>query len=155
MKRTIPYYERVIRPGSVDQGKNVLIASSKNAIRGLLMHLCEIPEDRIHEVEIPTGVPLVYDVRTKRIRLLDDGLYGNGDPAERYNFGSSVDLLFSPCNVEYSVECFFGENGRSYAYDPVIRLPQAKLADLVAKSPKKTLVEESSTVVKPKEQSLT
>ena len=96
MKRTIPYYERVIRPGSVDQGKNVLIASSKNAIRGLLMHLCEIPEDRIHEVEIPTGVPLVYDVRTKRIRLLDDGLYGNGDPAERYNFGKASNYLFQP-----------------------------------------------------------
>ena len=38
-----------------DTGKRVLIASSENAIRGLLMHLCDIPTDVIHEVEIPTG----------------------------------------------------------------------------------------------------
>ena len=41
----------------------MLIASSENAIRGLLMHLCDIPEDRISEVEIPTGLPLIYDVK--------------------------------------------------------------------------------------------
>lgn len=62
MERTIPYFRSVILPNSIDKGKNVLIASSENAIRGLLMHLCEIPTERIHEVEIPTGLPMVYDV---------------------------------------------------------------------------------------------
>ena len=33
-----------------EQGKNVLISSSENAIRGLLMHLCDIPIDQIHQV---------------------------------------------------------------------------------------------------------
>jgi 2,3-bisphosphoglycerate-dependent phosphoglycerate mutase len=51
MQRTIPYFRDVILPDSIAQGKNVLIASSENAIRGLLMYLCEIPTDRIHEVE--------------------------------------------------------------------------------------------------------
>ena len=45
----------------------------RNAIRGLLMHLCQIPTDKIHLVEIPTGLPLVFDSRLKGIRLLDDG----------------------------------------------------------------------------------
>ena len=34
----------------------VLVASSENAIRGLLMHLFDIPEQRISEIEIPTGL---------------------------------------------------------------------------------------------------
>jgi 2,3-bisphosphoglycerate-dependent phosphoglycerate mutase len=48
MERTIPYFIDTIYPGSIAKGKNVLIASSENAIRGLLMHLCEIPTDRVH-----------------------------------------------------------------------------------------------------------
>jgi bisphosphoglycerate-dependent phosphoglycerate mutase len=42
MERTIPYYTDIIVPNSISQGKSVLIASSENAIRGLLMHLCEV-----------------------------------------------------------------------------------------------------------------
>ena len=51
MDRTIPYFKEVIYPRSIAQGKNVLIASSENAIRGLLMHLCNIPPEKINEVE--------------------------------------------------------------------------------------------------------
>lgn len=43
MERTIPYFKDVIVPVSLNEGKSVLIASSENAIRGLLMHLCDIP----------------------------------------------------------------------------------------------------------------
>lgn len=50
MDRTIPYFRDNIVPNSINQGKRVLIASSENAIRGLLMHLCDIPEERISEV---------------------------------------------------------------------------------------------------------
>jgi 2,3-bisphosphoglycerate-dependent phosphoglycerate mutase len=39
MSRTIPYFTENIVPESIDKGKTVLIASSENAIRGLLMHL--------------------------------------------------------------------------------------------------------------------
>ena len=47
MDRTIPYFVERIVPDAVNQGKRVLISSSENAIRGLLMHLCEIPESDI------------------------------------------------------------------------------------------------------------
>jgi hypothetical protein len=79
-------------PNSINVGKRVLIASSENAIRGLLMHLCDIPESRISEVEIPTGLPLLYDARHKCIKLLGDG--SGVDPLARYNFGTAADLLF-------------------------------------------------------------
>jgi 2,3-bisphosphoglycerate-dependent phosphoglycerate mutase len=96
MERTIPYFRNVILPGSIAKGKNVLIASSENAIRGLLMHLCEIPPERIHEVEIPTGLPMVYDSDRKSIRLLDDGESSSQLPWEQYDFGTAPDLLFKP-----------------------------------------------------------
>lgn len=45
MDRTIPFFTYQIVPEAINQGKRVLISSSENAIRGLLMHLCEIPEE--------------------------------------------------------------------------------------------------------------
>lgn len=132
MSRTIPYYTDVIVPQAIAQGKNVLISSSENAIRGLLMHLCNIPPDRIHEVEIPTGLPLIYNLDKKCIQLLDDGIERPDGPMsmlQEYNFGSSPELLFRPCDVgggDKQDQCFllYGEDGSSnLLYDPILRLP--------------------------------
>ncbi|EED90651.1 phosphoglycerate mutase, partial [Thalassiosira pseudonana CCMP1335] len=62
MDRTIPYFTNQILPEAVLKGKRVLIASSENAIRGLLMHLCDIPEDKISGLEIPNGLPIIFDL---------------------------------------------------------------------------------------------
>ena len=97
MDRTIPYFTETIMPESVEKGKRVLISSSENAIRGLLMHLCEIPEDKISGLEIPNGLPLIYDLNSKCIKLLDDG--SGEDPLEKYNFGASAPYLFRPCTL--------------------------------------------------------
>ena len=56
------------------------------------MHLFDIPPARISEIEIPTGLPLIYDVRYRCLRLLDDDF-------NSYNFGLSGELLFTPCQV--------------------------------------------------------
>ena len=55
MDRTIPFFTERIVPEALNQAKRVLISSSENAIRGLLMHLCDIPPDKITELEIPNG----------------------------------------------------------------------------------------------------
>jgi len=128
MDRTIPYVKNVILPDYSENNKTVLVASSENAIRGMLMYLLKIPVDRIAEVEIPTGLPLILDPVNKRIRLLDDG--SDDDILERYNFGSSPELLFEPCDVVDGVlpeptECFV-IGGRTYTYDPLIRLSDSK-----------------------------
>ena len=52
MSRTIPYYTNTIVPQSISKGENVLISSSENALRGLLMHLMDIPPDRIQDVQV-------------------------------------------------------------------------------------------------------
>lgn len=92
MRRTIPYLIHNIQPEAIDQGKRVLIASSENAIRGLLMHLCEIPDDAIASLNIPNGVPIIYDIRQKRAKLLEDG--SGIDPLEKYDFGAAAKYLF-------------------------------------------------------------
>ena len=69
------------------------------------MHLCNIPEDRINAVEIPTGLPLIYDRNLGRIRLLQeigaDGTLSTGEMLlEKYNFGDSPDLLFDLSQID-------------------------------------------------------
>jgi len=98
MDRTIPYFLERIAEDAVKKNKRVLISSSENAIRGLLMHLCDIPESEITGLEIPNGLPLIYDVRSKCVKLLDDGT--GRDPLEVYNFGTSAKYLFRPCQNE-------------------------------------------------------
>ena len=69
MDRTIPFFTECITPDAIEPGKRVLISSSENAIRGLLMHLCEIPEEKITDLEIPNGLPLVFDTRSKCLKV--------------------------------------------------------------------------------------
>ena len=85
MERTIPYFRDEILKNALEKGQNVLVATHENAIRGLLMYLCDIDTARIAEIEIPTGLPLVYNVEKKCIQLLDDGT--GIDPVDRYDFG--------------------------------------------------------------------
>jgi len=97
MERTLPYFKEEIFPRVVKEKKNVLIASSENAIRGLLMHLCDIPRDQINKVEIPTGLPLLFDFKAKRLRLFDNGDGDKGSIFNKYDFGKGgLDLLFKP-----------------------------------------------------------
>jgi len=92
MQRAIPFYTQRIVPEAVDKGKRVLISSHENAIRGILMHLCSIPEDAMKTLNLPNGVPLVYNVEKKCITLLDDG--SGMDPMEAHNFGAAAQYLF-------------------------------------------------------------
>ncbi len=50
------------------------------------MTLCDIPEEKISELEIPNGLPMIYDLKSRCIKLLDDG--SGEDPMEKYNFVS-------------------------------------------------------------------
>lgn len=95
MDRTIPFFTERIVPEAINNGKRVLISSSENAIRGLLMHLCDIPEEEIVGLEIPNGLPIIYDIKSKCVKLLDPG--DGSDPLETYNFGKAAKYLFRPC----------------------------------------------------------
>lgn len=97
MQRTIPFYTQKIVPEAVEKGKRVLITSHENAIRGILMHLCDIPPENMNDLHLPNGLPLVYNVRRRCISLLDDGT--GRDPMEVHDFGSAAQYLFRPCEL--------------------------------------------------------
>lgn len=94
MDRSIPFYTNRIREDAVDKGKRVLITSHENAIRGILMHLCSIPEEAMNKLHLPNGLPLVYNVNERCITLLDDESGRN--PMEIHDFGPAARYLFSP-----------------------------------------------------------
>jgi 2,3-bisphosphoglycerate-dependent phosphoglycerate mutase len=60
-ERVIPYYRQVILP-RLKQGENVLIVAHGNSLRGLLMELEKLSEKEIVDVEIPTGVPISFEI---------------------------------------------------------------------------------------------
>jgi 2,3-bisphosphoglycerate-dependent phosphoglycerate mutase len=59
--RFVPYWEQTIAP-TIKQGKKVLIAAHGNSLRALVKYLDNIPEDEIVSLNIPTGIPLVYEL---------------------------------------------------------------------------------------------
>lgn len=76
--RFLPYWRETIAP-TVEAGKRVIIAAHGNSLRALVKYLDNISDEEIVELNIPTGVPLVYE--------LDQDLkpiqhYYLGDPEE-------------------------------------------------------------------------
>jgi 2,3-bisphosphoglycerate-dependent phosphoglycerate mutase len=73
--RTLPYFDREIAP-LLRSGKSVLVAAHGNSLRSIVMRLDALDERQIMELNIPTGVPLVYelgpDLEVVRKRILDD-----------------------------------------------------------------------------------
>ena len=57
--RFLPYWHSTIAP-EIKAGKHVLIVAHGNSLRALVKHLENVPEHEITELNIPTGVPLVY-----------------------------------------------------------------------------------------------
>jgi 2,3-bisphosphoglycerate-dependent phosphoglycerate mutase len=59
--RLLPYWYDAIVP-ELRVGGCVLVVSHGNALRALVKHLESIPDDQIAELEIPTGIPMVYQL---------------------------------------------------------------------------------------------
>jgi len=76
--RVVPYWESSIAP-AVRSGRRVLVAAHGNSLRALVKYLDDISDQEIVEKNIPTGIPLVYelDERLKPVKH-----YYLGDPAE-------------------------------------------------------------------------
>jgi 2,3-bisphosphoglycerate-dependent phosphoglycerate mutase len=77
--RFLPYWHEVIAP-VVKEGKRVLIAAHGNSLRALVKYLDKVPDDVIPGLNIPTGVPLVYE--------LDDKL----QPLKHYYLGDQEEI---------------------------------------------------------------
>ena len=77
--RVVPYWQEKIAP-AVRGGKRVLIAAHGNSMRALVKHLDHVSDEKIVELNIPTGIPLVYE--------LDDSL----KPVRHYYLGDQAEV---------------------------------------------------------------
>jgi 2,3-bisphosphoglycerate-dependent phosphoglycerate mutase len=59
--RMLPYWHEVIAP-AIKAGQRVLVAAHGNSLRALVKHLDHLSEEEIVSVNIPTGIPLVYEL---------------------------------------------------------------------------------------------
>ena len=59
--RAVPYFESEIMP-QIKNGKRLIIAAHGNSLRALVKYLDKIPDAEIVNLNIPTGIPLVYEL---------------------------------------------------------------------------------------------
>jgi 2,3-bisphosphoglycerate-dependent phosphoglycerate mutase len=75
--RFMPYWHATIAP-AIRSGQRALVAAHGNSLRALVMYLDDVSEAEIVELNIPTGIPLVYE--------LDDDL----KPVKHYYLGDAA-----------------------------------------------------------------
>jgi 2,3-bisphosphoglycerate-dependent phosphoglycerate mutase len=76
--RFLPYWHESIAP-AISSGKNVIVAAHGNSLRALVKYLDNISDDDIVNLNIPTGMPLVYELDAN---LRPTKSYYIGDPAK-------------------------------------------------------------------------
>jgi 2,3-bisphosphoglycerate-dependent phosphoglycerate mutase len=79
VNRFLPYWREVLSP-AIKSGKKVLISAHGNSLRALVKYLDNVSEKDIVDLNIPTGIPLVYE------------LDGNLKPIRRYYLGSGEEV---------------------------------------------------------------
>ena len=79
VERFLPYWSETIVP-MVQSGRRVIIAAHGNSLRALVKHLDNISNQDVLELNIPTGIPLVYE--------LDDNL----KPIQHYYLGDQAEI---------------------------------------------------------------
>ena len=79
VERFLPYWHDTIAP-TIKSGKRILISAHGNSLRALVKYLDKISDEEISKLNIPTGIPLVYE--------LDDDL----SPLKHYYLGNPEEV---------------------------------------------------------------
>jgi 2,3-bisphosphoglycerate-dependent phosphoglycerate mutase len=79
--RFLPYWQSAIAP-QVKAGKRVVIAAHGNSLRALVKFLDAVSDDDIVERNIPTGIPLVYEL-DEELRPLRNFYLGDPETARK------------------------------------------------------------------------
>ena len=95
--RVIPYFSEVIFP-DIQSGKNVLITAHGDSLKAIVKYLDNIPEQDIIDLEIPNGIPLVYEFDND-LNPLKSYYLGNHesikDTIKSFNFiESNIKIIF-------------------------------------------------------------
>jgi 2,3-bisphosphoglycerate-dependent phosphoglycerate mutase len=78
--RMLPYWQDAIVPG-LAAGQTVLVVAHGNSLRALVKHLDDIGDAEIAELNIPTGIPLVYELDERFRPVVPGGRYLDPDAA--------------------------------------------------------------------------
>jgi 2,3-bisphosphoglycerate-dependent phosphoglycerate mutase len=81
VNRMLPYWYDQIVP-DLREGKRVLIAAHGNSLRALVKHLDGISDEEIPVLNIPTGIPLVYELDVD-LRKISSGYLGDPEAAAK------------------------------------------------------------------------
>jgi len=79
--RFLPAWQQIIAP-KIKQGQRVIIAAHGNSLRALVKYLDQVSEQEIVELNIPTGVPLVYELN-EQMQPLKHYYLGDEDAVKR------------------------------------------------------------------------
>jgi len=79
--RFVPYFDAEIAP-QIRAGKQVLIVAHGNSLRALVKHLDNVSDEEILKLNIPTGIPLVYEL-DDNLKPIKSGYLGDADAAEK------------------------------------------------------------------------
>ena len=79
--RMLPYWYDAIVP-DLATGRTVLVAAHGNSLRALVKHLDDISDEEITGLNIPTGIPLVYELDDDFVPLKKGGEYLDPDAAK-------------------------------------------------------------------------
>jgi 2,3-bisphosphoglycerate-dependent phosphoglycerate mutase len=79
--RFLPYWREVLAP-TLKSGKHVIVSAHGNSLRALVKYLDNIGDDEIVNLNIPTGIPLVYEL-DERLRPLNHYYLGDADKVEK------------------------------------------------------------------------
>jgi 2,3-bisphosphoglycerate-dependent phosphoglycerate mutase len=86
LERVLPYWHSTLAP-EIKSGKRVLLVAHGNSIRALVKYLDNVSDAEITELNIPTGLPLVYELDAELKPIRHDYL---GDPEEAAKKAAAV-----------------------------------------------------------------
>jgi 2,3-bisphosphoglycerate-dependent phosphoglycerate mutase len=82
VNRFLPYWEAEIAP-AIRRGERVLITAHGNSLRALVKHLDNVSDEDIVELNIPTGIPLIYELDDKLKPIKPRYYLGDAEAAEK------------------------------------------------------------------------
>ena len=72
LERALPYWDAEIVP-DLQAGKTVLVAAHGNSIRSIVKYLDDVDEQTIAGINIPTGIPLLYELDEETLKPVTKG----------------------------------------------------------------------------------
>ena len=94
IKRTMPFWESAIVP-ALRAGKTPIVAAHGNSLRGIVCHLDKMKHEQIMELNLPTGIPFVYE--------LDEDLNPVAPAVSQFE-GSSMQFMGDDATVKAAIE---------------------------------------------------